>query len=67
MDWEQANVGLDQEAFKAAQTASESGFSIPIWVIVVAVIVGAVLTFSAAKKSGDTGGGANSSNDNTNK
>ena len=55
MDWEQANVGLDQEAFKAAQAAGESGFSIPAWIIVVMVIIGAIMALSVAKKSKDGG------------
>ncbi len=60
MDWDKVNVGLDQEAFKAAQAAGGDGFSIPIWIIVVVVIVCAVLAFSVVKKSsggkGEDGG-----------
>ena len=56
MDWDAVNVGLDQEAFKAAQAAGDTGFSIPWWIIVILVIVGAVIAFGVAKKAKDEGG-----------
>ncbi len=55
MDWDSANVGLDQEAFKAAQAAGDTGFSVPWWIILIIVVVGAVMAFTVVKKSKDGG------------
>ncbi len=67
MDWDRANVGLDQEAFKVAQAAGDTGFSIPWWIILIVIVVGAVMAFTVVKKSksdgtgeGDTGGDSGS-------
>ena len=63
MDWDTANVGLDQEAFKAAQAAGDTSFHIPFWVWLVVIVVGIVFAFSVVKKSkdGDNGDGGDKS------
>ena len=60
MDWNSANVSLDQEALKAAQAAGNQGIHIPVWIIVLFVIVGVVVAFSVVKKAKEGGDGKDS-------
>jgi len=64
MDWDQANVGLDQEAFRAAQAAGDTGFHVP-WVIIIVLVlaVGVMGYVMAKKKGGDDAGGDSSGGD----
>jgi len=53
MDWDQANVSLDRDAFVQAQSAAGHGFHIPTIWIVIGVIVLAAVAFTVAKKAKD--------------
>jgi len=61
MDWKQANVSLDQEAFTNAQAAGNSNFHIPTsWIIIIVLIIAGV-AFAVVKKSKDGGSKGDSS------
>ena len=53
MDWEQANVALDHDAFTQAQAAGQGGFHIPVLWIIIAVIIIAGIAFTVTKKAKD--------------
>ena len=53
MDWDQANVSLDRDAFVQAQSAAGHSFHIPTAWIIIGVLVLAVAAFGVVKKAKD--------------